>query len=454
MTGRDSYIDPNQRQRYNYRTIIEPDEKKRFSFKQISVAQLYNMTVSEAIEKMIETSDALSFAIDLYISHTVRGYSLEGKSDKSKRIIEEMIAENKVSGDDFLTTLKRMAYGIYVEGASCSELVFDETGTMAKKIVYVSPFSLSFQLVEDEELKQYYLIGQRDRMGKLDPILQDEKNPNELFIYTPVNVRAQNVYGSSQITPALFSTTSIQDIVRMMIDFLQGQVFPKGVYTIDTNAMAAAGFTAKQITDEAKRASQILEGTLNSAEITQDIVLSTPILMTVVGMLEKAGLDGIEMIIDVLESIERRGLKVPEVFFGNRRSGTTALNDTSAQYELLEFFLRIISIRDIIEDDINRHFETITRHAGEMVPTTLKLDDNDELLSLIFAEILDKQMDSMIKLNQLNVTTQQELREILIRMNKAFAHLPAKLPPELQNTLEEMIEPPANNGEKETPDDV
>ena len=163
--GRDSTIDP-----YYYkgtlRTIEQPKGQRKFAIQSLKFDDLQNKNFSDTVECLINASDALSLAVDTYVDTTIDGYELESEDMSAVGIIEDFWAN---SPEDTIATMKRIAYGIYVEGGASAELVTYGDGHpmvgMPQKIAYVSPFTLTTYRVEAEEspIGEYDQIVQKDR---------------------------------------------------------------------------------------------------------------------------------------------------------------------------------------------------------------------------------------------------------------------------------------------------
>ena len=161
------------------------------------------------------------------------------RGESAERIIEEFW-EN--SPEDPIATLKRLAYGVYVEGGISMELVTYGDGHpmvgMPEKIDYVSPFTLTTNRIEADEspIGEYDQIVQKTGQGVNDfVVMQDELNPNPYYIYSPTSVRGNKKLGSSPIEPSIFSVASMIDLISMSVDWTQGRVYPKGIYQIDAS---------------------------------------------------------------------------------------------------------------------------------------------------------------------------------------------------------------------------
>lgn len=433
--GRDSVIDPLYR-KGTLRAIEQPKGQRKFAINALKFDDLRKYNFGDTVTLLINASDALSLAVDTYIDSTVDGFDIvpeEPTDTRSVQIIEDFF---KNSPEDPVATLKRLAYGIYVEGGFSAELVTDDSG-MPIKIEYVSPFTLTTNRVEADDGKgnispigEYDQIVQPTGAGINDyTVLVDELQPNPYFIYNATTIRGNQKLGTSPIEPALFSVASMIDLISMIIDYTQGQVFPKGVYQIDAADLVAAGADADQLIDAANQATKALQGKLDTADITEDVVLATKIVYTLVGSIERANIDGADMIMEILERLQQRALRVPNSLFGGRQRGG-GLGRTE-RHEWLQMSRRIRSVRVEIEDPISDFFTLILRlnnHAGN---ARLKLTDSDIEYQRILSEAMAMKAKAFVETDKLGIFTKQELREKYLDPDMNFGTLDAELPNEL-----------------------
>ena len=411
--GRDSVINPDRpdRQYYRLHAIRPRDKTKQFSAQRITLDDLYAKPIAEVLALLIQSSDVLSRATRIKIRYLVKKYSLESPENDQAAIdiIENFIDRMETSGKSFLGELKRIGYGIVVEGAHCSELIFSEDGSEPIKISYVSPLSLSFELTSAPGIGEYYLIGQRIRRDHRITVLQDEANPNDTFIYDPTFQLGDDPYGSSEMAPACFGVAAMSDLLATMVDFIQGRVFPKHIYQVDLEALEPYQYTKAELEQAAKIAEDLITGKLSAADITQDVVLTTPIIATLVGAMERANIDGIEVLMDSFQTIAERGAGVPRVFMGGRRA-RGGLNDNESDIEMLDFYDDSIDKQEQMTANISKHFTTILRHEGNTSHVNLVLESANTQIEKIKAEAFDIAMTGYTKLKQLEVLQEDELR--------------------------------------------
>lgn len=432
FSGRNSVDRPGERNLGRF-SIIRPDETtNRFSQQNYRIKDIYNKPVSEAIEALIQSSDELRSATTMYMDYAVRKYELTGNT-RSQTIVREFLDSMERRGHNIISLWKRFVYGVYVEGAFCGELVFSEDGTEPLFIKYVSPWTMSFEKIggDDPVYKEEYLVGQYNNTNRLN-VLFDPRAPDPTFIYAPYNPLSNKPYGSSQVAPALFGAITMSDLLVSMSRFIQRKVFPKGVFSLLMKPLIDAGYNSQQITAIANKATQALKGQLDGSDITQDIVLPAEVVFTLVGSLERANIDGAEMIVDILERKLQRGLGVPRLMYGGRRQGG-GLNDTESRVDWQAFNTRLIGIRDFIEAPIAKFFEQVLIAMGNGGEIGIQFDDTDPEIERIEAEFFDLQMDGFAKLQALRLYSQEELRTKVSQQVPMLTDLGEALPPELRD---------------------
>ena len=412
-SGRDSVINPDIPYHAGYRlhSIRPRDRTKSFAMNKLNIKDLYNLPVSTVLKRLIESSDALSRVVRIKTNYLVKKWSLESPEEDTAAIdiIQRFIERHEEGGNSFLGTLKQIGYGMEVEGAYCSELIFDDSGEEAIKIRYVSPFSLSFEQTTDAKLGEYYLIGQKIAGQQNLTVLQDEANPSDTFVYDPVFQLGDDPFGSSELAPACFGVAALSDLISTVVDFIQGRVFPKHIYQVDVNALETYQYTKEELEAAADLATDLINGKITAADITQDVVLSTPIIATLVGAMERANIDGIEVLIDSFQTMIERGSGVPRVLFGGRRA-RGGLNDNESDIELIDFHDTTVIKQDQMAANVSKHFRTVLRHEGNTSNVNLLLESGNTTIKRIEAESFNSRMDGFTKLKELAVLSDEQFQ--------------------------------------------
>ena len=450
---RASVIQPQHSFRRNKNTIQLPDETKLYGFQRIKLEDLNTLPRSKAINHLIKTNDSLKFAVDTYVDYTVSDFTIATEEESDFQIINNWINGFPKGRAGFLKYLKQLAYGRYVEGGIASEAISNMQG-MPMKATYVSPWTIAAELREDDEIGEYYVYGQRQYGSEQLTVLYDEANPqNEAnpgqFIYLPAHQNGDDPFGASQVSPALFSVASSQNLLSDIVNFMQGKVFPKHIYSIDVSALAQAGFTPPQISQAQKLASDLLKGTLDSADITEDVILSVPIIATLVGATERTRLDGIEMIMDIFERQQQRGLQIPRVIYGGRRSGGATLNSDETRIEWFSFFKRIFAGMTDIEAVVKYHCDDMLMMHGSTGTGGILLDRTDPELQRYAAEQFKMDMEGFGVWAEMKsaygtpLFTAEELRRKVIQSQPMLNDLDLELPPELAEMQPVMAMQPA-----------
>ena len=442
-TGRDSRIEPLTRDFGN--AIIRPQEVRQNASFKVTYNNLLGLSVSEAVRLLIRMAPEMRAATRIYSNFLIQDYELDPEDDSAKEIIESFIM--KMGGKArFLAVLRQIAYGMYVEGGSSCELANNKQ-RMADKIVWVSPWSLAAQKEEDDE-GEYWIYGQQSLYGRLDPILYDERNPNPYFKYIPIDQQGNEPFGMGQLSPIVSSVTALNEVITMIAQYIQGRVMPKHIYTLDPQPLIAMGYSKEQIEKIAKQAEGLLKGKLNAADITQDIVLTVPILATLVGAMERANLDGAEMMTDIFERQSQRGSGIPRTLFGSRRTGS-GLNDNESRVEWGAWDISIESDQVLVEDPVSELFDLVLMQAENPYKCRLNLVNRDIEINRIHAEYFDLKADAFTKVKALNLYTPEELRRKFNNSTKKsfdFSDMEMELPDELKMGSEPMPNP-------EDPDD-
>ena len=436
---RASVISPTE-YRPHQGTIILPDETKFTGFREITLQDLQALPRSKAINHLIKTSETLSTATEIMQEYGVQGFTVQGKDPQDVEIVENYIHNTFPKGAaGYLNYLKQLAYGYYVEGGIASELINDDMG-MPVKQVYVSPWTMAAELRDDPQVGEYYVYGQRQQGSNFDlKVLEDERDESKRkFIYLPANQKGDDPFGMSKVVAVLSSLTAMKDLVTNITNFMQGRVFPKHIYSLDTQAMKNAGFTTKQIAEAATLATDMITGKMSAADITQDIVMSVPIVATLVGALEAANLDGVDMVADIFERRENRGLGLPRVLYKPRSTGTS-LNDSETRVDWLAIMKGLKSLRGSIEAVCEYHNSDVLAAYGSTGKVYTVLDTDDVELRRIFAELLKLEMEAYSEVKKLGVFTRKELRRKIIESQSMFGDLDVEMPDDPLLTVEDFV---------------
>ena len=462
---RASVIQPQHSYRRNKNTIQLPDETKLYGFQRIKLEDLNDLPRSRAINYLIKTNDSLRFAVDTYVDYTVSDFSIDTEEESDYQIINDWINGFPRGRVGFLKYLKQLAYGRYVEGGIASEAVSNTQG-MPTKAVYVSPWTIAAELREDDELGEYYVYGQRQYGQEQLTVLYDEANPeNEVnpgqFIYLPAHQNGDDPFGSSQVSPALFSVASMQNLLSDIVNFMQGKVFPKHIYSMDVSALAEAGYTPAQIAQAQRLATDLLKSTLDGADITEDVILSIPIIATLVGSTERARLDGVEMVIDIFERQQQRGMKIPRVIYQSRRTGGSALNSDETRIEWFSFFKRIYAGMTDTEAVVRYHCDDMLMMHGSTGTGGIMLDRTDPELQRYASEQFKMDMEGFMVWAKMKsaygvpLFTAEELRRKVIQSQPMLNDLDLDLPSELaemQTMMQMQPSAPKPDGAASEPD--
>lgn len=449
-TGRDSRIEPLTRDFGN--AVIRPQEVRQNAGFKVTYKNLLGLSLSEAVRLLIRLTPEMRAAVRIYSNFLIQDMELDTDDDVAKGIIEEFI-KGMGGKAKFLSMLRQMAYGIYVEGGSCCELSNDKN-RMAKKIDWVSPWSLAAQKEEGDE-GEYWIYGQQSLYGRLDPILYDESNPNPYFKYIPSDQQGHEPFGQGQLSSIVSSVTALNELISMMTQFVQGRVFPKQIFQVDVDTLAKAGYTAAQIEKIAEKAQGLLEGKLNAADVTQDVTITVPIIATLVGALERGGIDGAEMMADIYERQSQRGSTIPRTLFGSRRAGS-GLNDNESRIEWGAWDIIVESDQVMVTDPITELFSVILMQHNNHSLVKLKLLNNDVEIARIHGEYFRMKVDAYVKLKTLNLYTPDELRRKFNDSTKTtfdFSDLPMELPEELKKQPMPMP-PPSGDDDEESEDET
>lgn len=438
--GRASYATTRQRID-SFFGYLRPKEAGGWKYGDITAKQLKSRHVGYILSILIENSDVLSLSVNVHKQKIVQGYDLVSpqKDDNAIQVISDFYKNmSSEFGVDLQSLLLDFAYSLFVEGALCAELVFSPDGSEPKEICLISPLTLKFPDKKDPSYGKYNQIAQEQSSGK-DKVLYDKYNPDEAeidpdcFVYTPINVLEHNPFGSSDLTPAIFSTLAIKEFLDLLTKYSKVQIFQRGVVSTDLGDYINSDKyeDTDAIASSADEAVENIKSTFDDADETQIIFSNYKVEFTPIGNQTRANMDGAQIVMRVLERSQGRGSKLPRVIYNPDRDGNS-LGNAESQTEWQIFQDRLTAYRKVINEAFTKFHRTILRHYGIMSDVEMELDDTDYEGMLLFAEVVGKTMDTITQgITEARVITRQEGRSLLLKLGSLFKDIPPELPEEL-----------------------
>ena len=414
-SGRDSLLDPYRRD-IQFNRPIRPDETVKRAGRRLDYERMINMTVSQVVLELLDSSPEFRSIVNTYLDFCVQDYILDGEDDRAKEIIQAFII--RMGGKaKMMSFLRQVAYGYYVEGAVCMELVNDSVTRQPKSLEYVSPWNIAAQKMNGPN-GEYYAYGQIDRGGALNPKLYDPEDPevnDDYWKYVPADQKGHYPFGTSQIAANIFSATALTNLVTLIVQFIQGRVFPKHIWFPDYTKMPP---NSKYDEDDFIKAgaiiTKLLKGQIDASDITEDYLTSLPVVAMLVGSLERANIDGVELMADIFERQIQRGSRIPRTIFGSRRAGS-GLNDTESRVEWGGWHIVTSSAMLTMSLPVSELFSVILETEGynvpedEEPPVQLRMINNDVEINRIYSEAFDLKADAFTKIKGLGLHTREYL---------------------------------------------
>ena len=438
--GRDSVDEPYEFGWYN-NSDIAPTRRpgpltRRLNLAPIKLEDIKKRYVSEIIADFIDSNSDLSFIVRSYQDYTLSDFDLETDNDKSKRRIEGFIEDMGRGGDNFLAFLKRLIYGIYVEGACSQELNWSEDGKRPRDIKYVSPWTLEWKYSVSRRGERYYKIVQYQGVRRRPVILQDQMKPNPFFRYAPVNLSGTNPYGNSSVEPALWGIVGKHQLMGMLLGFVQGQILPKGAWAPDLRALLSASpnmnLTAKDILQFGEKVAEVVKQASDGSDITQDFVSSFPLIYEVIGATKDANFEPLQVMSTIFATAIQNGGRLPSIIYQpeNLRSG---IGDRKTTIDWTSFDNRCESVANLVEDEVTPFFDLVLlgdRSTDDMYEpeVRLKIKRNDAEIRRIRSESFKMKMEGYKIVKELEVFDEDEFREIVIEDRYDFEGFDVKKP--------------------------
>ena len=459
--GRESVDNPHE---LWYDSEIAPSVRpgavtRTLSLEPLKAKDILKRPVSDVIADFININSDLSFAVRSYIDFTISDWTLDTDNDKSRRRIEDFISDMETGAESFLGFLKRVIYGVYVEGACSIELNWSRDKKRPISISYVPPFSLQFRRAIDREYGRYHKIVQYVGPNYRKPVvLQDRANPNPYYRYTPVNLSGTNPYGESSVEPALWGVVGRSQLMGTLLGFIQKQITPKGVYAPDLGMILSASpnmnLTADKVLEYSNQVAKVVEEIASKGDITQDFVSSFPLLYQVVGALtQQTNFEPLPVLDRVFGYSIQMGARLPSILFQpeNLRSG---IGDQKSRIDWTSFDDRCETGGNIVCADIDKFFDLILLGDRTMTDASyepevsLKIIRNDAEIRRLEAEALKLRAEAYGEVKKLDTFTEREFRQIVVEGRTDFNGLPVKRPkddmPKPESTEETSTESDAS----------
>ena len=428
-----SLDDPNRRGALSTNTFLVPDEELgAFNVKELSSKQLRALKASDLIAAMIRQNPDIAFAVDMHVSFTNKGYTLESDDDSAVAIIEDFIDKIEEGDTTFHTRLNEMAYSIYAEGGLAIELTFNPEDEPVA-IDVISPFTLRYNEEQHPVFGRYFQIGQGDKANFR--VLQDRANPSETFIFEPYNKRPQKPYGASQLTPAISASLNLYRLMELIMQYIDGQAFPRLLLMMDFEELEDV-LDEEEVEELREKITKEIRDMLSSADVSQAVVTSHKIEQLILGALSRSSIDGAQMITQIVERSLLRGLKVPKVLYGADRQSST-LGETEGRVEWQAWGIRLRGTQRTIQDAVSKFFTVILRRAGNTSTVRLVLDDSDQEGRRIQAECMQLEVGAYQTLVNMGAFSAEEIRRLMIntypRFNDFDLAIPVDAMPRLPN---------------------
>jgi len=430
-----------------YSRLIEPNENKDFAFKKNTSKSMENLTVSEALRRMIKTNETLDAVVDIHQTFTVRDYSFthdekDGAAGEQAQEVIETFVENSFGGIKSLRgALKQMAYYRVVEGAIALRVVFNEE-TLEPKIEVLSPFSLVYLYVDRDgnEISKrnnnltetkYAIIGKKIRSNEIEVYYDERRSDeeNQTFVYLPANLRGDTVFGNSQLATLLQPAYDRQKLTQQLSDYLEKRIYPKVFYWINLMEMfkqvAIGNLNIKDVSNYVKDGAKALADKIKRSddpESKQDVIPTAPIDYIEIAPASKTGLDGIEDILNAIEPSIQRASRVPRIMLGGQK-GSVSLNDNESTTEMILFGMRTADASGDISTAVSRALIPIRRFLGVDPVVSVEVGNDNLIFQDILADILNKKSTAFDGLITSNVITAQEARMRLKDNNLDFSGL-------------------------------
>ena len=235
---------------------------------------------------------------------------------KGQVVIDEWLRKLRKRYGSVDVPLGRLHFGAYLRGALFSELVLDDSATMAIDLATPDPWSARFRQGYDPTLGRVWLLGQFQRGEWID------LSARETIMYIPIDPAPASPYGRSPAGPSIFSALFLLGLLTDLRRVVSQQGYPRYDLAIALESLRKAAppnvmqdpIQWKNWVDatiiEVQKAYSALEP--DSAFVHTDVV----IVNKPTGAVSADALAGIDPLIRALERELARALKTMPLLMG------------------------------------------------------------------------------------------------------------------------------------------
>lgn len=373
---------------------IEPPPDPHSSWRTLNLDSqtLTSYSPEKLIGMMADLSPEISSGIWNFLRLCNPGYELEvnkigtdDPDDAARAKLDEFIESIPgIYKPPMITPLNviinSLFMGCFVRGAALSELVLNEQGNAPENLIAPDPGVVRFR-----KDKSSYEMGQPKGT---DWVSYDR----ETILYTPIDPLPGSPYGRAIITPAFHTSLFLISLLNDLKRVIMQQGYPRLDITVDFKALEEMSegldFGSQEyedwvdsIMDEVATAYASLEP--DDAYVHSDMItVGNP-----VGVINASVISGVQGLIEALERMSSRAMKLMPLLLGIDKATTDA--NANRQWEIQAAAIK--AIQHVVEDMLSRQFITALNCQGIQASVKIKFAE------LRASEMLrDAQTEAMI----------------------------------------------------------
>ena len=428
---------------------ISPDEDSDWKLEILNESTLIHKKAKEITQVLVDASPDVDRALHDMLQFANPGYTLASDDPQIQAILDEVEETMKRNGQDLDTKIDKLVSSGFIGGAFYTECVFEADGQTFAELVVIDPFNARYQRRNDPIRGQYWQLGQV-KDSNFQAFVLPDGTPNPLIIYKPLNSIADRPFGRPLVNSAIFALVFQLGMMKDTRQVVSTQAYPRGFWTIKRGELSDARLSIEQVKevmeDNRKRLQQYM--TNLSKDKTKQPIVGSEVGYEIIGAMNRANLDGVEMLERIIERWVIRGLKQFPVLFGINDGNALG---TTGDVQLIAHSNFMNSFQSSLESVVNGQFYNIFKARGiTLTEDVFKLKRIEDFVRPQRADIRLKETQNVTQLIQSGIISRLEARTLLRKADPYYGdleedvpeleQLPAPNTPQLQPPQEDNTE--------------
>lgn len=433
---------------------ISPSDDHDWKLEIFNEATIGHQKAQDLMKVLVDASPDVDRALYDMLQFANPGHTLASDDPRIQSILDECKLTMQRNGQDLDTKIDKLVSSGFMGGAFYTECVFEPDGRTFSDLVVIDPFNARFQRRTDPVRGQYWQLGQVKK-SEFEAFILPDGTQNPLIIYKPISSIADRPFGRPLANSAIFALVFQLGMMKDTRQVVSTQAYPRGFWKVDRKLLSDSRLSEaaqKKILDETE--SKLITYMTNlSKDKTKQPVIGSEVGYEIIGAMNRANLDGVEMLERIIERWVIRGLKQFPVLFGINDGNALG---TTGDVQLIAHSIFMNSFQSSLESNVNNQFRNVLAAQGiETTEDVFKLKRVDDFVRPQRADVRLKETENVTQLSDKGIISRLEARTLLRKSDPYYDELDEELPDfeplPVANTPQE--EPPQqDNTEQESED--